>query len=204
LFGEENSMDTIVNPILFKDIDYGVVNYNGTSRRFMVSSGIGYDAKVCESVNTSHIKNILNKVKLGQLSYTIEGVLQMLKLQLISADITLTSGQKMHVNNMIFMSSHITPYEGGGFKFCPDADGTDGFIDVMIAGNISKLKMLMLMPLAKKGKHVNHKGIEIYRCEMAEIKCDEEASIHTDGETLEHTYEAKFSCGQHKIKFIMY
>lgn len=40
------------------------------------------------------------------------------------------------------------PYEGGGFKFCPDASGSDGFLDIMVVSDLSKLKILCLLPTA--------------------------------------------------------
>ena len=203
-FNPDSSMDTIINPILFKDIDYGVINFNDTSRRYLVSSGIGYDALVCEKVNTSKIKLSLNKIKLGQLTYLIIGIIQMLLYRPVSADITLSSGQKLHLDKLLFVSSHILPYEGGGFKFCPDANGSDGFIDICMAGNLSKLKMLFLTPLAKFGKHVNFKGVNLYRCEMAKISCHRKLPVHTDGETYKHTNDVTFACGENKIKFIVY
>lgn len=203
-FDIETSMDSIVNPMLFKEIDYGVINYNNTTRRFIVSSGIGYDACICERVNSSKLKQYLNKVKLGKLSYLVFGVLQMIKLRLTSADITLSSGQKMHFDRLLFSSAHILPYEGGGFKFCPDANGSDDYIDICIAGNLSKLKMLFLIPIAKFGKHVGFKGINVYRCKTAEIKCNKKMAVHTDGETWEHTKNIIFACGTNKIKLVIY
>lgn len=203
-FDINKSMDTIVNPILFEEINYGISEYNGTSRRFLVSSGVGYDAFVCENVNSSKIKTFLNRIYLGKLAYIIHGILQMVNLRCISADITMTSGQKMHIDKLIFMSSHILPYEGGGFKFCPDAGGMDGYLNFCVAGNISKFKVLLALPTAIFGKHVNFKGVDIYRCEKAEIYCSKKTSIHTDGETMAHTGNVSFSCGPEKIKFIMY
>ena len=40
------------------------------------------------------------------------------------------------------------PYEGGGFCFCPEADGTDDLLDVMVVSNLAKWKVSYLLPMA--------------------------------------------------------
>ena len=39
-------------------------------------------------------------------------------------------------------------YEGGGFKFCPDASPSDGYLDVIVVDGLSKLKVLFCLPTA--------------------------------------------------------
>lgn len=51
-------------------MDLGTVTYeDGQSRLFCVSCGIGYDAAVCEEALHSKMKNVLNKIGLGKLTY---------------------------------------------------------------------------------------------------------------------------------------
>ena len=40
------------------------------------------------------------------------------------------------------------PYEGGGFKFCPEASPADGEMDVIIVHGLPVVKILCLLPLA--------------------------------------------------------
>ena len=51
----------------------GMGKVNDTSpkrtRRFIISSGIGYDADICEEVSRSRLKKILNLFLLGKLVY---------------------------------------------------------------------------------------------------------------------------------------
>lgn len=41
-------------------------------------------------------------------------------------------------------------YEGGGFKFCPKADPTDGLLDVIVIAGMPKLKAPSCFPLLIK------------------------------------------------------
>ena len=45
-------------------------------------------------------------------------------------------------------------YEGGGFKFCPDAQPDDQLLDVILVEGIRKIKLLFCLPTAFFGKHV--------------------------------------------------
>lgn len=81
------------------------------------------------------------------------------------------------------------PYEGGGFKFCPKADATDGMLDICVAGNVSKFRVLLLIPLAIFGGHVGHRGIHSYRAKTVRIVTSRPLCIHTDGEIVGHYKE---------------
>ncbi len=50
-------------------------------------------------------------------------------------------------------------YEGGGFKFCPDAQPDDQLLDVILVEGIRKIKLLFCLPTAFFGKHVGIRGI---------------------------------------------
>ena len=45
-------------------------------KRFLISSGVGYDANICEEVSRSRLKAVLNKIHLGKLVYVLIGVKQ--------------------------------------------------------------------------------------------------------------------------------
>lgn len=76
------------------------------------------------------------------------------------------------------------PYEGGGFFFCPEAQIGDGMLDVIVVSELPKWKILLLLPTAFWGKHVNFQGISIYRCREIEVKMGKELPIHADGEPI--------------------
>ena len=48
-------------------LDYGEVTTNhpgSDAKRFLISSGVGYDANICEEVSRSRLKTVLNKIHL--------------------------------------------------------------------------------------------------------------------------------------------
>ena len=75
-------------------------------------------------------------------------------------------------------------FEGGGFMFCPAADPCDGRLDLIAVSGVSRLRALLLLPLALKGAHTRAKGITIRTFERAVLTSDTALPVHTDGEPV--------------------
>ena len=74
-------------------------------------------------------------------------------------------------------------YEGGGFKFCPHASPSDGYLDVIVVDGLSKPKVLCCLPTAFFGKHTLFRGVHIFRCKKIDIHSDLALPVHKDGES---------------------
>lgn len=196
------ALEHILNPKHYKTIDYGVLSSDRASRNFIVSSGIGYDASVCSAADTSPFKNIFNKISLGKFTYAMLGIRMLFRYKPVDAYILLDHGKKISVKNMLFASIHNQKYEGGGFMFCPNADNTDNLLDICVVENISRLKILFLLPLAFLGKHVYFKEIKNYRCKTIELTAASPLPVHTDGESFKKREYIHASCAEEKICII--
>lgn len=195
----------IIYPKKFIRLDYGVATYGGKSKRFLVSSGIGFDAAVCHEVNHSSLKKLLNHLRIGKLTYAFVAIKQLAAIPYIKGKITLDDKKMKSFNKIFFSSVHVQKYEGGGFMFCPDADATDGYLDLCVAENIARSRVLSILPFAKIGKHVTTPGIHIYRCKKAVFQMKRKQFVHIDGETEEKTMfnEVSFETSADKIRFII-
>ena len=154
------------------------------TRRFGVSAGIGFDAAICEEIDRSPVKSILNKVRLGQLSYGVIGVKQVITAPHVSCEIELDTGRILKAERLLFTAIMNLPYEGGGYPFAPDAQCDDGRLDLMVADSVGGISALLLFPKAKAGKLDGTSGITYLRCKEAEIRTESPLWIHTDGEPL--------------------
>ena len=75
------------------------------------------------------------------------------------------------------------PTYGGGFHICPDADPTDGLLDICYATAPMRLPVATFKFLrAKNGKHVNRKGIHFARASHMELQFDSRPPCQIDGE----------------------
>ncbi|MDE5745967.1 MAG: diacylglycerol kinase family lipid kinase, partial [Acetatifactor sp.] len=111
-------------------VDIGTTTYgDSSSHRFIVSSGIGFDAAVCEETNRSEMKGFLNKIGLGKLTYLGIALKQLFASKAVSCQIRLDDGEPISIRKILFVAFMNHMYEGGGFKFAPQADYRDGMLD---------------------------------------------------------------------------
>lgn len=172
----------------YKYMDIGVLTYNkeetlGYSKRyFAVSTGIGYDAAVCQEVNTSKLKSIFNKIGLGKIIYLCIALKQLFETPRCNMELTIDNGETIKLDKCLFASVLNHKFQGGGLMFCPDALADDGVLDICYASGVSPFRVLTLLPLCYKGKHVGKKGIGIHTAKEVRIVSDIPLYVHTDGE----------------------
>ena len=208
----EEALDSILKAEREAFMDMGLVHYdeaflNGekieiSDRKFMVGCGIGFDAAVCEESMRSKFKNILNKVKLGKLTYLGIALKQLIQSEMIDGKIILDETQDITVKRMYFTVAMVHHYEGGGFKFCPDAKDDDGLLDFCVASNASKLRVLRIIPTAFEGNHVRFKEIQMLRGKKATIVVDKPMWVQTDGEVKAQAKKISVSDFGKKVHFI--
>jgi len=94
-------------------------------------------------------------------------------------------------------------YEGGGFKFCPNASPEDGLLDVIVIEGISKLKMLFCLPSALWGRHTRSRGVHILQCRNVHITSAHSLPVHKDGESGGIQREFSVTIEKKPLKIIM-
>ncbi len=183
-------------------MDVGLVSFkDGTSRYFAVSCGMGFDAAVCEETNRSTFKKALNRIGLGKLAYLTIAVKQLLLAKTVSCEITLDYNAPFTIRKYLLLASMLHRYEGGGFKFCPNAKADDGVFDICSAANVlPKWVILLVLPTAFFGKHYAFPGITPYQAKTIKIKSSAPVWIHTDGEVLCMDDYVKITCMQQALK----
>ncbi len=73
---------------------------------------------------------------------------------------------------------------GGGMLLAPDASLSDGLLDVVIVGNIPKLRFLRLLPTVFKGEHVRQPNVEVLRAREIEIAASRPFTMFADGDPI--------------------
>ncbi len=208
----EKALEAILREEKERFMDVGIVHYdeaflNGEKveipdRRFMVGCGIGFDAAVCEESMRSKFKNVLNKVKLGKLTYLGIALKQLIQSEMIDGRIILDETREIAVKRMYFTVAMVHHYEGGGFKFCPEAKDDDGLLDFCVAADASKLRVLRILPTAFDGKHVRFKEIQMLRGKKATIEAEKPMWVQTDGEVKAQARKISVSDFGKKVHFI--
>lgn len=184
-------------------MDLGAVTYaDGETRPFIVSCGIGFDAAVCEEALHSKMKNVFNKLGLGKLTYLGIALKQLFSAKAITGRLTLDDNEPVNMKTLLFVACMLHRFEGGGFMFCPDADASDGILDLCAVGGLPKLLILFALPTAFKGKHYRFKGITPYRAKTLTIETSAPLWIHTDGEVARKSDRITVTCRHGAVKMI--
>ena len=177
------------------------------SRLFAVSCGIGFDAAVCAEAMHSPIKDTMNRIGLGKLTYLGIALKQLITARKVSCTLTIenaVNGKQtaFQLPRFLFVTCMSHRYEGGGFMFCPPATDNDGILDLCCVGNISKVLVLLALPTAFFGKHYFVKGIDAYTATRMSITASAPLWVHTDGEVTRKSCGFRVECLPGAIRMI--
>ncbi|WP_233604560.1 diacylglycerol kinase family protein [Micromonospora sp. HM5-17] len=64
------------------------------------------------------------------------------------------------------------PSYGGGMRICPDADPTDGLLDVVYAGPVGRATLARIAPRVYRGTHLAHPMVHHHRARTVELSAE--------------------------------
>ena len=92
-------------------------------------------------------------------------------------------------------------FYGGGFSPVPEADPTDGLLEVLVITKVSLLKVASVVGKYKAGKYADYPHlIRHFRTDRLRILCDKPTGINLDGE-LRTARQVEFSIAPEKLRF---
>lgn len=183
-------------------LDYGVLNCSTMNRRFAICSGIGLDAAIFDDIyavkcTCENQPKKLNHIKKFRYLKTI--IREFFKLKPTRGYVILDGEKRHEFNNIMFISAHVHPYEGG-YLICPNASGVDGCLDICIVSTRHKWRLLWIMLSSVFGTHVTRTGFHLYRCKEAEIHTSNPLPVHVDGEVVGKNCDFTLNCIPKKLK----
>lgn len=205
----EAALDLILSHGSVRTMDLGKLTYtdDGVTRLFAVSCGIGFDAAVCAEAMSSPIKDTMNRLGLGKLTYLGIALKQLITAKKVSCTLTVenpgcSEATTVKLPRFLFVTCMSHRYEGGGFMFCPTAVDHDGILDLCVVGNISKALVLVALPTAFFGKHYFVRGIDAYTATRITISTSAPLWVHTDGEVTRKSCGFSVECLPGAIRLI--
>lgn len=202
---QTQNIKNIVNGKVRRKLDVGQVKYDDTGDRrlFAISSGIGFDAAVCEDSQHSHFKTFFNKINFGKLTYGAVALKKLATAPRTRAKIILDDKRVIKLKQLIMAAFMNTPYEGGGFKFAPDAKADSGKLNLAAMGDMNLLQILPKMPGAYFGHYYHYKGVHHAMAKKIQIVLDKPLWVHTDGEVKRKSKSITITCLPQKLNLIM-
>ena len=179
----DRALEAVIHPTRIVRMDVGRASCGGRTERFCVSAGIGFDASVCHEALASPIKNALNTVGAGKLAYTAIAAKQIVLYKHDTVRVRLDGNRTFTFPKTWFVAVMNQRFEGGGIALTPEADASDGILDVFIGSGVSKAELVTALPLARYGLHKYYRGIHFLRCRSVDILAAKNSPIHLDGES---------------------
>ena len=92
-------------------------------------------------------------------------------------------------------------YYGGGFNPVPEADPTDGLLDILLIKKVSRLQVAKVIGKFKNGRYKELPDlVRHFRTPRVKIICDKDTPVNLDGE-VRMNREVTMSIAQEKLRF---
>jgi YegS/Rv2252/BmrU family lipid kinase len=152
-------------------IDVGEAN----GKRFLGIVSVGFDSECNRRAN--EVKLIRsNLVYVYSLFRTLVGWKPARFTVRVDQERTRFSGYSVSVaNNSTF---------GGGMRIAPDAKLDDGLFDIVVIGDVGKLRFVGNLPKVFKGTHVDEEDVRVFRAPHLELSASRPFPVYADGEHL--------------------
>jgi diacylglycerol kinase (ATP) len=153
-------------------VDLALVTAAGTRRWYGAVLGAGFDAIVNERANRMRWPR-------GPFRYDVAILLELTRLR--ARRYTLRLDGTPHELDAVLVAVGNGPSYGGGMRICPDADPTDGLLDVVVGGRFTRRELMRIKPRVYAGTHVTHPLVSTYRAKTVEMAA-EDITVYVDGE----------------------
>jgi diacylglycerol kinase (ATP) len=158
-----------------RQVDAGRVRFDGKTHYFDNNC-----AAAMEPLVTIENEKL---VKLsGNIRYIVALVKALAKLKAWQMKISWDGGG--YEGPIYLLSICNSPRTGGLFPMAPDASMSDGLFDFVIAPEISKLTVLVVLARLFRGTHIYHKKVTYGRTAHISLVSEPGSPIHADGEVL--------------------
>jgi diacylglycerol kinase (ATP) len=132
----------------------------------------GFDTLVNERANRMTFPR-------GPRRYDLAIVLELLRLR--TREYTITLDGEIHRDPAVLVAVGNTQAYGGRMRICPDADPTDGLLDVVVGGAMSRATLMRIKPRLYSGTHVNPPLVRQFRARTVGVAADG-ITTYADGE----------------------
>jgi diacylglycerol kinase (ATP) len=155
-------------------IDLGKIrDKDGTEKWFGTVAAAGFDSLVTDRANRMTWPH-------GRLRYYIAMLAELSQLRLLPFRMVLDGTREIDADITLAAFGNSRSY-GGGLLICPNADPTDGLLDITMAHSASRTKLVRLFPTVMKGTHVDLDEVTTARAKSIHVECPG-INVYADGD----------------------
>ncbi len=155
----------------FRRVDLGNLG-PGPKRRFLFVAGIGFDAYVASSVNP----RLKSMIGIGSYAYAIARCLQSYSFPEFRVE---AGGRTFTATSCLVCNARSY---GGKLLFCPDADMSNGRLDVLVLEGRRRLGLAWFLLKARLQRPETGEWIHRFHAESVRIEGPPSICVQTDGE----------------------
>ncbi|MGL4481664.1 MAG: diacylglycerol/lipid kinase family protein [Lactococcus garvieae] len=168
-----------------KTKDFYVIHYKSQSFSgyALNNVGIGLDAAIVKATNGGRMKNMLNALKLGRLSYFLTALHVLFSKKPFEISVyNMKSAFKFDNAFLLTFTKH--PYFGGGIQIAPEATNLSKEIHLVELDRYSIPKIFSLIPSVLKGKHLDNNLFHHSVSTAAAVTPQSVQPVQIDGESF--------------------
>jgi diacylglycerol kinase (ATP) len=157
-------------------VDLGRIrDHKGFTKWFGTVAAAGFDSLVTDRANRMRWPR-------GRMRYNLAMLAELSQLRLLPFRLTL-DGRDEIVTDLTLAAFGNTRSYGGGMLICPNADHSDGLLDITMVHSASRARLIRLFPTVYKGTHVDLDEVSTARAASVEVDSPG-INVYADGELI--------------------
>jgi diacylglycerol kinase (ATP) len=171
--GPEAAADIIIDGWT-ETTDLGRIrDVSGAQKWFGTVAAAGFDSLVTDRANRMSWPH-------GRLRYYTAMIAELSQLRLLPFRMVLDGTHEIEAGLTLAAFGNTRSY-GGGMLVCPNADHTDGLLDITMVDQASRTKLLRLFPTVFKGTHVEQDAVKTARATSIYVESPG-INVYADGD----------------------
>lgn len=158
-------------------VDLGRIrDRKGMTKWFGTVAAAGFDSLVTDRANRMRWPR-------GRMRYNLAMLAELSQLRLLPFRLVL-DGREEIVTDLTLAAFGNTRSYGGGMRICPNADHTDGQLDITMVHSASRSRLIRLFPTVYRGTHVDLDAVTTARARSIEVESPGSAviNVYADGD----------------------
>jgi diacylglycerol kinase (ATP) len=162
-------------------MDVGRITFEDGKRHFFINvAGAGFDAEVAE--RAAEARNAaMASLPAHMLGFATALAGYRNKEITIELEDEPGSATRIRCNLLVVANG---PSYAGMMQMAPNAVLDDGLLDVVVIGDVAKLEMLLNIPRAISGTHLEHEKVETHRVRALRLDSTDDALLQADGDVI--------------------